>query len=72
MPVLLVQTGMEQSGAADVFSAAEAVQVNLQAAERCQLPSRSTVRLRSLAPFMQSSILHIIRLLQIHMQIWII
>ena len=41
-------------------------------AERCQLPSRSTVRLKSLAPFMQSSILHIIRLLQIHMQIWII
>ena len=52
--------------------AAEAVRVNLQAAERCQLPSRSTVRLKSLAPFMQSSILHIIRLLQIHMQIWII
>ena len=63
---------MEQSGAADVFSVAEAVQVNLQAAERCQLKSRSTVRLKSLAPFMQSSILHIIRLLQIHMQIWII
>ena len=41
-------------------------------AERCQLKSRSTVRLKSLAPFMQSSILHIIRLLQIHMQIWII
>ena len=34
---------------ADVFSAAEAVQVNLQAAERCQLKSRSTVRLKSLA-----------------------
>ena len=66
------KTYMEQSGAADVFSAAEAVQVNLQAAERCQLKSRSTVRLKSLAPFMQSSILHIIRLLQIHMQIWII
>ena len=36
------------------------------------IKSRSTVRLKSLAPFMQSSILHIIRLLQIHMQIWII
>ena len=59
MPVLLVQTGMEQSGAADVFFAAEAVRVNLQAAERCQLKSRSTVRLKSLAPFMQSSILHL-------------
>ena len=56
----------------NVSTLRKAVQVNLQAAERCQLPSRSTVRLKSLAHFMQSSILRIIRLLQIHMQIWII